>query len=160
MSAGWFFWLHYVTAFSWWTVGSRALTRNALFLFHTPHLGFLRTWRSQGSILRGHISSAWRWKPQDLLKSSVTRLQHSLLLQCVGPRKGHAYSLTQLCLTLCNPMDCSLPGSSYPWDCSREENWSGLPFPPPGDLPGPGIEPVSLALAGRFFTTVLPGKPM
>ena len=38
---------------------------------------------------------------------------------------------------------------------SRQEYWSGLPFPPPGDLPNPGIEPASLmspALAGRFFT--------
>ena len=33
---------------------------------------------------------------------------------------------------------------------SRQEYWSGLPFPPPGDLPDPGIEPASLALAGRF----------
>ena len=37
---------------------------------------------------------------------------------------------------------------------SRKEHWSGLPFPSPGDLPGPGIEPMSLALAGGFFTTV------
>ena len=39
---------------------------------------------------------------------------------------------------------------------SRQEYWSGLPCPPPGDLPNPGIEPVSLtfpALAGGFFTT-------
>ena len=39
---------------------------------------------------------------------------------------------------------------------SRQGYWSGLPFPPPGDLPDPGIEPVSLAspaLASRFFTT-------
>ena len=39
---------------------------------------------------------------------------------------------------------------------SRQEYWSGLPCPPPGDLPRPGIEPTSLmspALAGRFFTT-------
>ena len=35
---------------------------------------------------------------------------------------------------------------------SREEYWSGLPFPSPGDLPRPGIEPTSPALAGRFFT--------
>jgi len=35
---------------------------------------------------------------------------------------------------------------------SRQEYWSGLLFPPPGDLPNSGIEPVSLALAGRFFT--------
>ena len=39
---------------------------------------------------------------------------------------------------------------------SRQEYWSGLPCPPPGDLPDPGIKPASLtspALAGRFFTT-------
>ena len=39
---------------------------------------------------------------------------------------------------------------------SRQEDWSGLPFPPAGDLPDPGIEPASLtspALAGGFFTT-------
>ena len=39
---------------------------------------------------------------------------------------------------------------------SREEYWSGLPCPPPGDLPDPGIEPKSLAspaLAVGFFTT-------
>ena len=44
---------------------------------------------------------------------------------------------------------------------SRQEYWSGLPCPPPGDLPDPGIEfisPVSPALAGQFFTTVPPGK--
>ena len=41
---------------------------------------------------------------------------------------------------------------------SRQENWSGLPFPSPGDLPDPGIKPVSPALAGRFFTTEPPGK--
>ena len=44
----------------------------------------------------------------------------------------------------------------------RQEYWSGLPFPPPGDLPDPGIQPsspVSPALAGRLFTTEPPGKP-
>ena len=35
----------------------------------------------------------------------------------------------------------------------RQEYWSGLPFPTPGDLPGPGIESASSALAGRFFTS-------
>ena len=41
-----------------------------------------------------------------------------------------------------------------------QEYGSGLPFPPPGDIPNPGIEPespVSPALAGGFFTAVLPG---
>ena len=45
----------------------------------------------------------------------------------------------------CNPIDCSLPASSVP---------------SPGHLPDPGIEPVSLALEGRFFTTDPLGKPL
>ena len=40
----------------------------------------------------------------------------------------------------------------YPWGFSRQEYWSGLPFLSPGDLPGPGIEPGSPALAGKFLT--------
>ena len=41
----------------------------------------------------------------------------------------------------------------------RQEYWNGLSFPSPGDLPNPGIEPMSPALAGGFFTTEPPGKP-
>ena len=51
--------------------------------------------------------------------------------------------------------DCSLPSSSF-MGFSRQEHWSGLPFPSPGDLPHPGLEPTPLtspALAGRFFTS-------
>ena len=40
----------------------------------------------------------------------------------------------------------------------RQEYWSELPFPSPGDLPNPGIKPASPALAGGFFTTEPPGK--
>ena len=42
---------------------------------------------------------------------------------------------------------------------SRQEYWSGLPFPSPGDLPDPGIELDSLVLAGGFFTAEPPRKP-
>ena len=65
--------------------------------------------------------------------------------------------LLQSCLTLCDPMGCSSPGSSV-HGISRQEYWSGLAFLTPGDLPDPGIEPSSLAspaLTGGFFTTVL-----
>jgi len=51
-------------------------------------------------------------------------------------------------------MDYSSPGP-LPMEFSRQEYWSGLPFPTPGDLPDPEIKPVSLAssaLAGGFFT--------
>ena len=67
---------------------------------------------------------------------------------------AHAESL-QSCLTRCDPMDCS-PLGSLSMRFSRQEYWSGLPCPPPGDLPDPGIKPTSLkspALADGFFTT-------
>ena len=60
----------------------------------------------------------------------------------------------QPCLTLCDPMDCSSPGSSVGF--SRQEYWNGLPTPPPRDLPRAGIEPASLlspALAARFLSS-------
>ena len=46
------------------------------------------------------------------------------------------------------PLSMGFPGQEY---------WSGLPFPSPGDLPYPGIEPGSPVLAGGFLTTVPPG---
>ena len=42
---------------------------------------------------------------------------------------------------------------------SRQERWSGLPFPSPEDFPDSGVQPVSSALAGGFSTTEPPGKP-
>ena len=43
---------------------------------------------------------------------------------------------------------------------SRQEYWSGLPFPSPGDLPDPGIEPQSPALQADALTSEQPGKPI
>ena len=43
---------------------------------------------------------------------------------------------------------------------SRQEYWSGWPFPTPGDLSDPGPEPMSPVLVGGFFTTGPPGKPL
>ena len=51
------------------------------------------------------------------------------------------------------------PQTPLPVGCPRQEYWSGLRFPPLGDPPDPGIEPMSPALAGKFFTTEPPGKP-
>ena len=69
-------------------------------------------------------------------------------------------SVTQLCPTLCDPMDCNPQGTSV-CGLSRQEYWSGLPFPTPGHLPDPGIKPrylASSALVGRFFTTMPCGE--
>ena len=82
---------------------------------------------------------------------------------------------TQFCLLGPCPSLCvcsALPNSEtrgtvarqapLPMGFFRQEHWSGLPFPPPGDLPDPGIKPASpasAALAGRFFMAEPPGKP-
>ena len=58
--------------------------------------------------------------------------------------------VVQLCLPLCEPMDCSLPGSSV-HGILQARIWSGLPFPPPGDLPDQVTEPGSPALQEEFF---------
>jgi len=49
-------------------------------------------------------------------------------------------------------MDYIAHQAPLPMQFSRQEYWSGLPFIPPKDLPDPGAEPASLALAGGFFT--------
>ena len=75
-------------------------------------------------------------------------------LQCNG-----ILSVAQLCLTLCDLMDHIVAHqATLSMGFSRQENWSGLPFPSPEDLPDPGIKPVFPALAGRFFITATPGN--
>ena len=70
-----------------------------------------------------------------------------------------ASEVTQLCLTLWNPMDCS-PQVPLSMGFSRQEYWSGLQFPSPGDLPDPGIEPGSPALPEDSLPSEPPGSPM
>ena len=65
-------------------------------------------------------------------------------------------SVAQLCTTICNPMNCSTPGSSV-HGIFRQVHWSKLPFPTSGDLPNPGLADGSPALADGFFTTEPPG---
>ena len=66
---------------------------------------------------------------------------------------------TQSCPTLCNPMDCSPPGSSVHGD-SPGKNTGGLPCPPPGDLPNLRIEPRSPTLQVDSLLSEPPGKPV
>ena len=66
--------------------------------------------------------------------------------------------VTQSCPTLCNPMDCSPPGSSVCGD-SPGKNTHGLPYPSPKDLPHPGTEPRSSALHVDSLPSEPPGNP-
>ena len=79
---------------------------------------------------------------------------HLQILHCHDSRlwvsfSVHACSVAQSCPTVCNPMDCSPPTRLLlSMEFSRQEYWSGVSFPPPGDLPNPGVGPASPALAG------------
>ena len=77
-----------------------------------------------------------------------------------------AYAQRAACTRVLSVMSSSF---ATPWtvayeaplsmEFSRQEYWSEWPLLPPGDLPDPGIQPKSSALAGGFFITELPGKP-
>ena len=103
-----------------------------------------------------------------ILKSDYLGSNQALPFICVALGKWINLSTcvvivhAQTCPTLCDPMDCSPPSFSVLWDFSRLEHWSGLLFPPPGDLPDPGIEPRSAAtpaLQADSFPTAPLGKP-
>ena len=70
-----------------------------------------------------------------------------------------AQSLSHIQL-LATPLP-TVPQAALSMEFSRQEYWSGLPFPTPGNLPDPGIKTQSLVssvLAGEFITTAPPGK--
>ena len=98
--------------------------------------------------------------------SCAPRAPCSSCLQCLlhssqphsRPFRLSAPQASSACMRvwLCDPMDCVAHQAPLSMEFSRQEYWSGLPFP------SPRIEPVSLAfhaLAGSFFTTVPPAKP-
>ena len=67
--------------------------------------------------------------------------------------------LSQSGPTPCDSNWAGAPSLLCPWGFSRHEYWSGLPFPPPGGLPNPGMEPRSTALRADSLSPELPGKP-
>ena len=109
--------------------------------------------------------TAYKIKIQHSLKecNKIQKLKHKFIIQdpikiyqlCKRKKQSE---VTQSCLTLCDPMDHSLPGSSVHGNF-QAIHWSGLPFPSPGDLPDPGIEPRSPALQADALPSETQGKP-
>ena len=64
-----------------------------------------------------------------------------------------------MCLTLCDPMDYIACQAPLSMEFPRQEDWSGLPFPSPGDLPDSGMEPRSPALQADSLPFDPAGKP-
>ena len=67
--------------------------------------------------------------------------------------------VTQSCLTLCDSMEVAHQ-APLSMEFSRQEYFSGLPFPSPGNLPNPGIKPGSPAFQADTLTSEPPGKPI
>ena len=98
-------------------------------------------------------------------------LFETAFVQCHPPGKFIKESWASHTGTLCLVLSCSVVSGSFatPWTIAhqaplsmafpRQEYWSELPSPTPGDLLDPGIKLASPALVGGFFTTEPPGKP-
>ena len=90
------------------------------------------------------MNSMFKWKRGDLCPVSL-----NYLVLCL---------VAQLCLTLCHPMNCKPARLLCPWGFSKKEYWSGLPCPPPGDLPNPKIKPRSPTLQADSLPSEPPGN--
>ena len=107
-------------------------------------------------------ANSYNWVVSNLVSVRLTMCHIFLFLHMFNNLllcSVYVCSVAQSCLTLCDPLDCHLPGSSVSMEFFRQEYWCGLPFPTPGDLSDPGIRLASLvspALAGGFLTTAPP----
>ena len=117
--------------------------------------------------LQGHLCGTRMphcWPDWQRLSSLSLPLRLSLCFLCLSLSMCINVCCARSCPALCDPMDCSPPGSSvHEASPSKNTGVSGLPFPFPGDLPYSGIEPMFPmfpAMAGGFFTTEPPGKSL
>ena len=99
------------------------------------------------------MASSWPWRPQSATldgqeQMSIIGVYGQLLFSCKVVSNSF---VTPRTVALQVPLSLRFP---------VQECWSGFPFPSPEDLCNPGIEPMSLARAGGFFTTELPGKSL
>ena len=119
----------------------------------------------------------WSWRISGISGSNFAKCHVTLLRFCLfdfyltcfpgssfkininSSPKFFSYVLSHSVMSDSNPMDCSPPGSSALRDSPRQEYWSGLPCPPPRDLPNPGIKPKSPALQADSLPSETPGKP-
>ena len=154
-----------------WVVIS--LSRRSSWPRDQTHRSCIGRWIIYSLSHQGSLSILYRWQNRNFKKFSnflkvaqkgntgsrprsfsffISFQPHAIILCCVYACVLSHFSYVRCFLKLWT-LPCQAPLSM---GFSRQEYWSGLPCPPPGDLPDPGTEPISLmspALAGRFFTT-------
>ena len=91
--------------------------------------------------------------PPPQLYRNIIHIEH-----CVNLRMWWWWSYSLTCVWLFMILWTLAHQAPLSMRLAKEEYWSGLPFPSPGDLPDPGIKPASPTLAGGFFTTAPHGK--
>ena len=106
------------------------------------------------------LASRSGWKRWPRRKDTKRLAQNSCL--CVLPAGGGGGGglVAKSCLTLYDPMACIAHQAPLSMGCPRREDWSGLPFPSPGDLPDPGTEAGSPALQSDSLLLSHQGSPV
>ena len=103
----------------------------------------------------GHMSFLYNFHTQSTSSSSSNRESCDACITKSSQRVVHAcmcvcmFSRLVMSDSFCNPMDCS-PQAPLSLEFSRQECWSRLPFPSPGDLPNPGVEPTAPAASSAM----------
>ena len=129
-----------------------------------------RDWLSSGQMRRLGVegwgstkkSPEWGWGAVwggDRTKSRLfylSKSMHEYKMRCYGC----CCLVSKSCLTLWDTTNCSPPSSSVHEGFPGQEFWCGLPFPPPGILPDPGIKSMCPLLTDRFFTIDHQGSKM
>ena len=126
-----------------WTYSAKQRKRCSLIRVIYDHLTLQIkiTFLCKGLLFTGLIQEPHQWWPQGWGSAQ-------------GDARGWHCLVTKSCLTLLRPYWCQ---ASLSMGFPKQEHWSGLPSPSPGDLPDPGSKPTCPALAGGFFTTEPPG---
>ena len=98
----------------------------------------------------------WCMLSKQKVNNTITLVSHPRSDVC-QPSEKVKVLVDQSCWTLCDPIVCS-PQAPLSMGFSRQEYWSGLPFPLPGDLADPGIKNRSPALQADSLSSEPPGK--
>ena len=104
------------------------------------------SWLTKACSLRWVVFISWMCSHSDLV---LFLFSHSVVQSCAKSLQS-SNSANPWSVAYQAPLSMGFP---------RQEYWSALPFPSPGELPDPGIKPVSHSLAGGFFTTKPPRRP-